>query len=259
MSTTISKPLVLVISLLSATERRSFMLSQLQVAGIDYRFFDATEGASLSPEWLEVNVRAELHSALVAKGGTQFAWNTIACANSHRRVQRWISEQSSDDFFMVLEDDAVLAPDFIESWAATCQSMIRLGRDVLFIGYSMSSGSTLGPELARIQGEYRVHEYPNRKIAGAVGYIVNRRGAKLLLQPNDPVIMDTADTWNIHERGIAPLVAVVAPKALSSGYFASSIGYNKGCFRNFLVRFLLRISALRAIYSGRQRRNLRGV
>lgn len=246
-------PLAVIVSLRSASKRRQFMRRGMEKAGISYVFIDATEGTALNEDWLSKNVLPDLWMKILAHTDSELARNIIACADSHRRAQNWIRQQSNDEYFIIFEDDAKLESEFFSIWPKLQEAMNRLKRDVIFLGYSLPTGAETGQTLVQLGAGYELLEYPVGKTLGAFGYLLNPKGAEMLLELNRQLIIDTADNFHIHHRGLAQNVAVLAPKIVTTGYLASSIGWDAGnLFRTF-KRLLLRTPVLRSMYNKRQR------
>jgi GR25 family glycosyltransferase involved in LPS biosynthesis len=94
-----------VIALPDAEVRRRTMTSRLADAGIPFRFVDAFDGrAQRVPDVVD-------GVAVVRAPFTRDA--AIACAVSHRLLQKEIAEGEAD-VALILEDDAELAPDFAQ-------------------------------------------------------------------------------------------------------------------------------------------------
>jgi glycosyl transferase family 25 len=92
---------VLVLSLQSSTARRSQIGAWLDDLGIEYRFFDAIEGRSLSVDERE---RLAPPSALLFDRPLTAA--EVGCAGSHFAVVRELAAENPD-FVCVMEDDAM--------------------------------------------------------------------------------------------------------------------------------------------------------
>ena len=99
---------VVVLNLARSTSRRAQMAARLDGLGIGYRFFDATDGASLTPD--ELN-RLAPPSALLFDQPLMAA--EIGCAATHLAVIREIAAGSSD-FVCTMEDDAILSDDVVQ-------------------------------------------------------------------------------------------------------------------------------------------------
>jgi GR25 family glycosyltransferase involved in LPS biosynthesis len=91
---------VVVISLRRSTDRREHIAAHLGRLGIPYRWFDAIDGATLSP-------------AQRARYGPTMPPGAMGCAESHLTVLHAIAE-GSDPFVCILEDDAELSPAVVD-------------------------------------------------------------------------------------------------------------------------------------------------
>jgi len=230
------------------------MRRAMKRAGLEYIFIDATIGGELSHEWLQENVSSQLLSTLSNRVNRSITRNIIACADSHRRAQRWVANQENSQFFLILEDDAVLETGFVVLWKSLKEAMFEFGRNVVFVGYSLPDGVLAGSKLTKLGSTYELLEYPAEKTLGAYGYLLDSTGAKLLSGLNADKIMDTADNFQIRHRGIAPQVATVAPRLVTTGNFSSSIGWTHQKWRQRCRVILLWLPFGSMIYRARQRR-----
>jgi len=105
-------PLILVVSLLRAVERRAAIESQFATLGVEYEFFDAVDGKdghSLFGHYDPVRVRSI--------GGKPLTYGQLGCFASHFLV--WQQCIESGQPIVVLEDDAQIFPaqfmEFLQS------------------------------------------------------------------------------------------------------------------------------------------------
>lgn len=149
---------VYVISLKDSELRRRNMTARLGALGIPFQFVDAIDGRTgRLPDVFD--------GARVIRTGFQQSEAEIACAMSHRLVQRMVARGDSD-LALILEDDADPQSDFLE--ALTLGITLRF--DVLKL-----QGGTWGrrAQIGQI-GDYRITAGTGS--IGAAAYLI-RRGA----------------------------------------------------------------------------------
>ena len=95
-------PATYVINLDDATDRMEFMKTQLEAHGVPYTRVSAVQGSKLTD--------AEVRKHTTALCGWTCTRSTLGCAMSHRSV--WREVMRTERAALVLEDDAVLCPDF---------------------------------------------------------------------------------------------------------------------------------------------------
>lgn len=101
-----------VLSVASATARRESVARQMSAAGVEYEVLDAVDGDGALPE---EEVRAYVSGNRLAKfrRRTPNARYKVACDLSHlRAMHRLVGEGGA--MHLVMEDDAILAPRFLE-------------------------------------------------------------------------------------------------------------------------------------------------
>jgi glycosyl transferase family 25 len=105
---------VIVISLVTARERREKMSAMLEASALNWSFFDAH--SSLQHPQLRYDLRD------VKRGfGRTLSPAQIAVGSSHIAVLNGFLERGVSDYILVLEDDIILDPDFpIDRFAAFC-------------------------------------------------------------------------------------------------------------------------------------------
>jgi glycosyl transferase family 25 len=101
-----SFPPIYVINLPRDAERRAAIRARLDLMALQYRIVDAVDGKSLAPDAYDQRLRRRYFGRALTPG-------EIGCLLSHRRVcALMLAEQCPEA--IVLEDDAVLSPDFVE-------------------------------------------------------------------------------------------------------------------------------------------------
>lgn len=167
-----SFPAVFIINLERSTQRRLAMAEQLEALRLSYEFINGIDGDSLNVG--DLPAYAPLRRRLFF--GRDLSRAEMGCLLSHRAVyQRMVD--SDIDRAVVLEDDAILQPDFPK----VIEILIRLPINWHLIRF-----------LARdkvLQQSRRIgplsHNYfllrPIKAYGGAYGYIISLSGARRLL------------------------------------------------------------------------------
>jgi glycosyl transferase family 25 len=167
------------ISLLGSDLRRRAVLEQSRHLGLDVEFFDAVDGRGGLPAH---------YNTLVNRAGAQrrlgkvMADTELSCALSHALLCKKISEDSETAGAIILEDDAILGPDF----ANLVQSgeLQNSAEDLVLLYHSR----------ARVFKDFRRQLFNNfylrRPIgapSGAVAYYVSRKGAQVISDKSLPI------------------------------------------------------------------------
>jgi hypothetical protein len=98
---------VIVINMKRSVERRARISARLNALNIPFRIFEAIDGYSLSPaERDQIAPPKKWQRSMSRRNATP---GEVGCTLSHLGV---IRDNAHLDFFCVLEDDAVLSPDF---------------------------------------------------------------------------------------------------------------------------------------------------
>lgn len=112
-----------VISLKHQTAKRAFMQEQLARLGIEFEFFDATDGRNLSEEDKALCSNSDgtiltCHGNRKVKVENELSLGEKGCALSHLKVYQivasWMDNKSMEgDVAVILEDDAIINEDTI--------------------------------------------------------------------------------------------------------------------------------------------------
>jgi len=100
-------PPVFVISLAYSTNRRTIMAERLDYLKVAYSFFDAVNGATLDLETLPLYAKTRRRLFF----GRDMTKGEVGCLLSHRAVYQHMLNNDIP-CAIVLEDDAILSPDF---------------------------------------------------------------------------------------------------------------------------------------------------
>ena len=198
-------PLVRVISL-AGSPRRAVMARQLDAAGVDWSFFDALREL---PDWLPhdpAQTRRTIRRDLTP--------GELGCFASHAALWRELVEGGAEAM-VVLEDDVLIDPGFLEALPATVSELaahpfVRLHAKAPLAARVI--GRVTGRHLVRYGG-----------IAfGTQGYILRREGALRWLASITAVVRpvdDEIDRYWVHgvpNIGIhpSPLVELMGPSTI---------------------------------------------
>jgi glycosyl transferase, family 25 len=167
---------IFVISLVEASARRSAIVSQFKQIGLQFEFVDAIDGRGGLPEkWnnmIDRQKSIDLH-------GFPMKDTEFACALSHQLVYRRIVDDSLPGA-IVLEDDAILTPNFAEFYHDAAY------RHAPFIQlFCFSARIWRGPG-RRILPGVRMHRLAENPFM-TVGYSISRAAAEGVIRTSLPL------------------------------------------------------------------------
>ena len=121
----------------------------------------------------------------------QFQWkkSIMGCNLSHLSVWNKIAEQTSGDYFLVLEDDVRFHPHWMENWKAYAAD-IPLDADLLYLGGVLPPNRAALPKVLQKVNEHWSSIQPNTFFSPvpapvfhfcAYSYILTRKGAQKLV------------------------------------------------------------------------------
>lgn len=217
MSTT---PKIVIINLASSTDRRELMAAHLATIGLHGEFFPASDGRQMAQT--DVEAIYDEQRATTTEWGT-LTRGEIGCALSHRRVWQALLD-SGDAGWLVLEDDAVLAPD-VPQWLAKLSELTRDGDVVPFVFTSPTPYYFRQLKLAK-----RRLVFPNQSFIAATAYYITPLAAQRLLVASDPIWFPI-DCWYSTPgfRGITPIRAIwpAAVNPREANVQGSTIGHRQ--------------------------------
>jgi glycosyl transferase family 25 len=192
-----------IISLSRATDRRAQCASELAAIGLPFEFFDAVEGAELTP----IELAAVYDSEANAKGFKRpLSPAEIGCYLSHRAIWRRLAEGDADSA-LVFEDDLRLL-------AGAAEAIERLnGFDLSDVMVKLDGVDGGGGEGLDIGGGFRLRQ-PIIQPPRTTGYVVGREAARRLLVARErffrPVDIDLKHFWE-HRVPILVLAPAIIP------------------------------------------------
>ncbi|MGL5335899.1 MAG: glycosyltransferase family 25 protein, partial [Enterovibrio sp.] len=175
---------VFVISLTRSTDRRAMVERQMSHLGINFEFFDAVDGKSLSSDCLaKVDFNLAKNTC-----GHDLSLGEVGCAMSHIQIYEMMVEKNIPRC-AILEDDTYVHMHFK---AIVNQIAAKNNSDIVFLHHGKAKRFPICSSLP--QG-YRLAKYltpsknSQRGIISAAGYILTLAGAHKLLKMAYPVRM----------------------------------------------------------------------
>jgi glycosyl transferase family 25 len=173
-----------------ALERKDFMIQQLEsVQGIGVEFVSAIIGKDLD------SFTQKLFANKIKCSHPEITWEItsgeVGCYLSHLEVYKRISnDESQNNWFVILEDDAIISDDFI-SIVSNPSLMNKINKsryDLVVIGFD--TGKTLsynGPSNRYLHSIKKISRsvnigYPKYNHYGSFAYMLNRDAARKLLK-----------------------------------------------------------------------------
>ena len=242
-------PLWLVINLDGAPQRLSAMQNQCDALGIDLTRVSAMDGRDLAAETLKslpsVDATAfKRNTARAVRGGD------IGCYMSHLRAMTWFL-QSSAEFAVVMEDDAILNAD-----------------TVAVVDALTAPNAPRDWDMVKLAAEHRLNAFHLRPVfrrywlavnytrqTSAVIYVVNRRAAEIFERQLLPMVapydfaFDRGWALGLRTRVISPLVAGYGLQPSQIETAASPKVKSRGWHRVTRVIWELRNDCARVIYA----------
>lgn len=181
-----SKITTYVVNLKKSIDRRSYIENLLSVYDfLNVEFVEAVYGKELSENELKLLFDEEL---AYKRYGRRLSRAEIGCTLSHYKCYEKLIE-STKDYVLILEDDITILKD-ISSLPDIVLKMEQEDPMVLFL-----SGDYWYKSLGDIIGDYTL-----AKVYDAVGsyaYVINRAGAKLILESNKKPAC-VSDNWSLY-------------------------------------------------------------
>ena len=174
-----------VINLKKRYDRKEKMISQFKKHKIDnYNFFEAIDGNNII-ESIELKKMFEGNDFNYRKG-------VIGCALSHITLWKQLVNDIQNDFYVILEDDVTLLPDFKEILNITINKFINGkylhviigGNEINYENLNENKNDTENDKTNiyfKDNGYYKDNELIKKTAEGAWGYILHKNAAKILL------------------------------------------------------------------------------
>lgn len=162
---------ILIINLVSSTDRKATMKSQLDKLGIEHTFIEAVNGKQKEPEFFSEYD----HDKRMQLMGRALTGTEVACTLSHLKAMQYAIDNNLQRV-CILEDDGVLKENF---------------KDQLRYAFELSSEF----EFVSLYNN-KVKDTPSRTLkrsrykqwSGALGYVITANAIKKVLQHNKSVL-----------------------------------------------------------------------
>lgn len=204
-------------------ERMSFMREQLERIGVPFERVSAVYGKSLSPEELRERF-SRVRSFIASK--KRMSASEIGCALSHVKICRKMVEENVPAA-LVLEDDAILGPEFADNLREASAFLDPARPQVLLFS---------GHGVAEEKGRRGIVSIGSAWCTDA--YCITRAAAKLILKANFPVVT-VADSFKRWHRRFGLELYRVLPIAVRQEDVAFGSDIQILPKSNFLVRNLM--------------------
>lgn len=201
-----------VLNLKHNTERKKYMQNLLKDIPIDYEFFPAVYGKSIT------NIEQFYDSKLAEKRAKrQLNVGEIGCALSHKAIYKKMIDENISQA-LILEDDISFLPNFFEVY--TAMSQFNVGNKVVLLG------TTAKKPMKKVWKKNLFNSYSMYLVlnsyGGTYGYIIGLDAAKRIYYHNEKVFIE-ADKWKYYRR--LSQIWLVSPSIVEvNEVFPSEIG-----------------------------------
>jgi FkbM family methyltransferase len=168
-------PITKVVNLKRREDRKANMTKLFKEQEFtDYQFIEAFDGKTLYPTF-------EIWSLF---RGNDFGnrLGVMGCALSHYAIWKSLLEDTSTDYYLILEDDITFTPHFKQKYEVLKEAFITC--DYLLLGYSMFDRlrkATHDTYVTESENLRVSHLQKNLYVGGTFGYSINKNGAKILV------------------------------------------------------------------------------
>ncbi|RYE25845.1 MAG: glycosyltransferase family 25 protein [Sphingobacteriales bacterium] len=206
---------IYIINLDTAVIRKKYMLRQFRKLGIkNFEFVEAISAIKKGEEWLQTQVnRKDLVRHMTG--------SEIACTLSHRKALETFIGQKDIEYGVFLEDDALLADDFVKSVEDGINFIAK--DDILLLAASVQEPFDYNA-VAKL-GDNRVilkPVKPEARAFTAAGYLMPKAVAKRHTDSIYP-ITDVTDSWQHYkQRGSMDNIFISHPFVVETEVFQSS-------------------------------------
>lgn len=202
-------PPIFIISL-KHSKRREFISERLTSLGLSFQFIDAVYGKDLSEEELsKIDFDFFIQKF---KSKKKLTLGEIGCAMSHVNAYEKILANNLTDGAIILEDDAVVSPDFVEIATEALRKLPKKA-DILFFDHGKAKVS---PFYRSLPEHYRLSRYlvpsknSRRGIYKTTAYFITKLGCEKLLKNAYPIRMPSdyltgfPQVWGTVLYGVEP-------------------------------------------------------
>ena len=201
-----------VLNLEHNTERKKYMQDLLKDIPIDYEFFPAVYGKSIT------NIDQFYDSKLAEKKAKrQLNVGEIGTAISHKNIYKKMIDENIEQA-LILEDDVTFLDGFIDVYKKI--EKINVGNKIILLG------TIVKKKIKKIWKKMLTPEHSMYLVlnnyAGAYGYIIGLEAAKRIYYHNKKVFIE-ADKWKYYRR--LSQIWLVSPSVVTvDEIFPSEIG-----------------------------------
>jgi len=167
-------PKIYVISLAAAQDRRAFMSQQLQSLNVPFEFFNAIHGVQ-NPDHYLFKKYNDKKRARLRGANASLKLSQLGCFASHYLL--WEKCVQSGEPIIVLEDDAILLPTFMQFIGNAKKFASHYS--LVWLQPSRKVANQAGHALEKI-GPFTVKKFA-KGFAGTTGYLITPRTAQTLL------------------------------------------------------------------------------
>lgn len=167
-------PLIYVINLATASDRRAFMCEQLDPLCLPYEFFQAIHGRSQPDHYLFQKYNDEKR-ARRRGAGAALSLGQLGCFASHYLL--WEKCVQENTTIIVLEDDAIVLPTFTQLYEQANDLADEYG--LIWLQPSRKSAEQKGLPLKQ-RGPFTIKKFA-KGFSGTTGYVLNPKTAQCLL------------------------------------------------------------------------------
>lgn len=206
---------IYVIALKDSTERRQIMTERLESLGLKFSFIDAVMGKDI-PDAEKNRLCSQKRQGFLP---SPLSDGALGCLMSHRAIWQKMQDDRIETA-LVLEDDAIIAPEILD----VLPRLEKLKGRFDVINLHDRKGRPL-IDIAQISDSHRLTTTRYNAI-GTVSYVISRKAAKHLLDLSFPVLFEVDVLMNRWwDHGLQTLV--VAPQVVREDDTPSTIGYGK--------------------------------
>lgn len=201
-----------VLNLEHNTERKKYMQNLLNDIPIDYEFFPAVYGKSIT------NIEQFYDSILAEKKAKrQLNVGEIGTAISHKNIYKKMIDENIEQA-LILEDDVTFLDGFIDVYKKI--EKINVGNKIILLG-TIVKKKIKKMWKKKLTSEHSMYLVLNN-YAGAYGYIIGLDAAKKIYYHNKKVFIE-ADKWKYYRR--LSQIWLVSPSVVTvDEIFPSEIG-----------------------------------
>jgi glycosyl transferase, family 25 len=203
---------ILIVSL-ARSGRRERIAEAMASQGVDFSFVDAIDARCFADAQF---ARLYDDEAARLRYGRSMTRGEVACFLSHRLL--WQNVVNRGESVVVLEDDALLDPEFFTKVLTWSEDTLARTADIVLLGRSKLSRTRAAraylfeplKRACRIDG-VRIGTPFKQWTSGAVGYWISPRGAELALAHSEGLVRALLDDWPWHRDDGGMIIKELRP------------------------------------------------